>query len=92
MHKKNFPSSCVVILCGVKRVMTASPSPPPGPMVFLELALIQHAMRMLHDKKYTPLYTPYFMRKEVMQEVAQLSQFDEELYKVHTIQVTNSGT
>ena len=31
---------------------------------------------------YTPLYTPFFMRKEVMQEVAQLSQFDEELYKV----------
>lgn len=28
------------------------------------------------------LYTPFFMRKEVMQEVAQLSQFDEELYKV----------
>ena len=37
---------------------------------------------MLHDKGYTPLYTPFFMRKEVMQEVAQLSQFDEELYKV----------
>jgi seryl-tRNA synthetase len=31
---------------------------------------------------YTPLYTPFFMRKEVMQEVAQLSQFDDELYKV----------
>ena len=29
-----------------------------------------------------PLYTPFFMRKEVMQEVAQLSQFDDELYKV----------
>jgi len=67
-------------------------STPVGPMVFLELALIQHAMRMLHDRKYTPLYTPYFMRKEVMQEVAQLSQFDEELYKVHTIHVTNSST
>jgi len=33
-------------------------------------------------KGFTPLYTPFFMRKEVMQEVAQLSQFDEELYKV----------
>jgi seryl-tRNA synthetase len=31
---------------------------------------------------YTPLYTPFFMKKEVMQEVAQLSQFDDELYKV----------
>ena len=61
-----------------------------GPMVFLELALIQHALRTLHDRKYTPLYTPYFMRKEVMQEVAQLSQFDEELYKVHTIQPSSA--
>jgi seryl-tRNA synthetase len=31
---------------------------------------------------YSPLYTPFFMKKEVMREVAQLSQFDEELYKV----------
>jgi len=37
---------------------------------------------LLHEKGYTPLYTPFFMRKQVMQEVAQLSQFDEELYKV----------
>lgn len=53
-----------------------------GPAVFLEQALIQHSLHLLHDKGYTPLYTPFFMRKEVMQEVAQLSQFDEELYKV----------
>lgn len=53
-----------------------------GPAVFLEQALIQHALHILFDKGYTPLYTPFFMRKEVMQEVAQLSQFDEELYKV----------
>ncbi|XP_067863567.1 serine--tRNA ligase, cytoplasmic [Heptranchias perlo] len=53
-----------------------------GPLVFLEQALIQHALRGLCSQGYTPLYTPFFMRKEVMQEVAQLSQFDEELYKV----------
>lgn len=53
-----------------------------GPVVFLEQALINHALQMLHGKGYTPLYTPFFMKKEVMQEVAQLSQFDEELYKV----------
>lgn len=50
--------------------------------MFLEQALINYALRILHSKKYTMLYTPFFMRKEVMQEVAQLSQFDEELYKV----------
>ncbi|KAJ8257279.1 hypothetical protein GJAV_G00183900 [Gymnothorax javanicus] len=53
-----------------------------GPLVFLEQALIQYALQTLYRKNYTPLYTPFFMRKEVMQEVAQLSQFDEELYKV----------
>lgn len=39
---------------------------------------------MLGAKGYTPLYTPFFMKKEVMSEVAQLSQFDDELYKVST--------
>jgi seryl-tRNA synthetase len=53
-----------------------------GPAVFLEQALIQHSLHSLYAKDYTPLITPFFMRKEVMQEVAQLSQFDEELYKV----------
>ncbi|XP_012275912.1 serine--tRNA ligase, cytoplasmic [Orussus abietinus] len=53
-----------------------------GPAVFLQHALIQLALRKLYDKGYKPLYTPFFMRKDAMQEVAQLSQFDEELYKV----------
>ncbi|CAK8689016.1 unnamed protein product [Clavelina lepadiformis] len=53
-----------------------------GPLVFLEQALINCALQRLSANGYVPLYTPFFMRKEVMQEVAQLSQFDEELYKV----------
>lgn len=53
-----------------------------GPLVFLEQALINLALQILNKKEYVPLYTPFFMRKEVMQEVAQLNQFDEELYKV----------
>ena len=57
-----------------------------GVAVFLEQALIQVAMRMLHSKGYLPIYTPFFMRKEVMQEVAQLSDFDEMLYKVKLMQ------
>lgn len=32
--------------------------------------------------RYTPLQTPFFMEKEAMAACAQLSQFDEELYKV----------
>ena len=56
-------------------------------MVFLEQALINLALKLLAQKDYTPLYTPFFMRKEVMQEVAQLSQFDDELYKVRMITI-----
>lgn len=37
-----------------------------GPAVFLEQALINLALRILHKKNYKPLYTPFFMRKEVM--------------------------
>merc|ERR1712012_583473 len=44
--------------------------------------LIQLSLQVLYSKGYSPLYTPFFMKKEVMKEVAQLSQFDEELYKV----------
>eukprot|EP00092_Neocalanus_flemingeri_P016229 GFUD01017572.1.p1 GENE.GFUD01017572.1~~GFUD01017572.1.p1 ORF type:complete len:589 (+),score=191.09 GFUD01017572.1:135-1901(+) len=53
-----------------------------GVAVFLQQALIQLALQMLAEDEFTPLYTPFFMKKEVMREVAQLSQFDEELYKV----------
>ncbi|OQR74509.1 putative serine--tRNA ligase [Tropilaelaps mercedesae] len=53
-----------------------------GPAVFLEQALVQLALQTLHQRGFTPLYTPFFMRKAIMQQVAQLSQFDEELYKV----------
>lgn len=48
----------------------------------MEQALIQLALKILEEKGYEPLYTPFFMRKEIMQQVAQLSQFDDELYKV----------
>jgi seryl-tRNA synthetase len=53
-----------------------------GPAVLLQQALIQLSMQMLVKKDFVPLYTPFFMRKDIMQEVAQLSQFDDELYKV----------
>lgn len=36
-----------------------------GPAVFLEQALVQLSLRILFQKGYTPLYTPFFMRKEV---------------------------
>lgn len=65
-----------------------------GPIVFLEQALISLALQLLDKKDYTPLYTPFFMKKEIMQEVAQLSQFDEELYKVvgKSSELSDDGT
>ena len=63
----------------------AGMTPPPvmqGCAVYLEQALVQLALRILHSHHYTPIYTPFFMRKEVMQQVAQLSEFDDMLYKV----------
>ncbi|XP_074099870.1 seryl-tRNA synthetase [Cotesia typhae] len=53
-----------------------------GPAVHLKHALIQLAISKLSDKGYKPMDTPFFMLKDAMQEVAQLAQFDEELYKV----------
>lgn len=53
-----------------------------GALVFLEQAIVNFALQTLGAKGYSPITTPYFMRKAIMQEVAQLSQFDDELYKV----------
>jgi len=53
-----------------------------GPLCFLKHAIVAMATRTLFDKGFQPIDPPVMMRKDVMQEVAQLSQFDEELYKV----------
>ena len=50
--------------------------------VLLNQALINYAMQFLVQRGYDPVQTPFFMRKEIMAECAQLAQFDEELYKV----------
>jgi len=46
----------------------------------LEVALVAYAHKFMTSRDFTGLSPPVFMRKEVMQEVAQLSQFDDELY------------
>jgi len=53
-----------------------------GVGVMLNQALINYGLSFLMAKKYTPLQPPYFMKKPIMAETAQLEQFDEELYKV----------
>ena len=50
--------------------------------VMLNQAFINYGSTFLRKKGYTVLQPPYLMKKDVMSGVAQLEQFDEELYKV----------
>nr|DAD33614.1 TPA_asm: hypothetical protein HUJ06_012465 [Nelumbo nucifera] len=53
-----------------------------GAGLLLNQALLNFALTFLTSRKYTPLQTPFFMKKDIMAKCAQLAQFDEELYKV----------
>lgn len=53
-----------------------------GPAIWLQQALIQYALRFIDDLGFQTIYTPFWMRKQIMGQVAQLSQFDDELYKL----------
>eukprot|EP00033_Pygsuia_biforma_P001090 GCRY01001241.1.p1 GENE.GCRY01001241.1~~GCRY01001241.1.p1 ORF type:complete len:463 (+),score=144.34 GCRY01001241.1:61-1389(+) len=50
--------------------------------VMLNQALINFGISFLMSKGYDVFQTPFMMNKDIMAETAQLSQFDEELYKV----------
>lgn len=51
-----------------------------GPL--LNQAPVNYGIQFAMKRGFTPIQTPYFMVKDVMGECSQLSQFDEELYKV----------
>ncbi|XP_078430837.1 seryl-tRNA synthetase / serine-tRNA ligase [Wolffia australiana] len=53
-----------------------------GAGLLLNQALINFGLQFLVKRNYEPMQTPFFMRKDIMGKCAQLSQFDEELYKV----------
>jgi seryl-tRNA synthetase len=50
--------------------------------VLLNQALINYGLQFAYKRGYKPVHTPFFMNKDIMAECAQLSQFDDELYKV----------
>ena len=50
--------------------------------VLLNQALINYSIAFLRKRGYDVLQPPYFMKKEVMAGIAQLEDFDEQLYKV----------
>jgi len=47
-------------------------------------ALINFAISFLRRREYEPIQVPLFMKKELMAGIAQLADFDEQLYKVTT--------
>jgi seryl-tRNA synthetase len=53
-----------------------------GVGVLLNQALINFGIETLYKAKYTPLQPPYFMKANIMHETCQLSDFEENLYKV----------
>ncbi|KAJ3167299.1 Cytosolic seryl-tRNA synthetase [Geranomyces variabilis] len=53
-----------------------------GPGVDFNLALIHYGLDFLEQRGYTKLWTPFFMKKELMAKTAQLEEFDEALYKL----------
>lgn len=50
--------------------------------VLLNQAIINYGMNFLTKHGYTLMQTPYFMKKSVMSQTAQLADFDDQLYKI----------
>ena len=54
-----------------------------GDIVLLNLALLRFALDKLMSKGYEPLWTPFFIKHEIMKAAAELTDFEEQLYKIH---------
>lgn len=53
-----------------------------GDGVLLNQALINYGLTFLSSRQYTAVQPPFFMKKSTMEETCQLSDFEENLYKV----------
>ena len=53
-----------------------------GDIVLLNFALLRFALDKLISKNFNPLWTPFFMKREVMKAAAELGDFEESLYKI----------
>lgn len=53
-----------------------------GPGVLLNNALINYGLKFLAQNGYDLVQPPYFLKKEIMMETCQLTDFEENLYKV----------
>jgi len=54
-----------------------------GDLVLLNLALMRFALEFLQKKGYTPMWTPFFIKYEIIKAAAELADFEEQLYKIH---------
>jgi seryl-tRNA synthetase len=53
-----------------------------GDLVLLNFALLRFALDKLIKKNYLPIWTPFFIKHEVIKAAAELADFEEQLYKI----------
>ncbi|CAG9483422.1 unnamed protein product [Plasmodium vivax] len=63
-----------------------------GAGFLLHNAILQYAISFLVSKNYTPVYPPVFMKKNIMEECAELDDFEETLYRIASSGGGSTGT
>ncbi|VWU52550.1 serine--tRNA ligase, putative [Hepatocystis sp. ex Piliocolobus tephrosceles] len=63
-----------------------------GAGFLLHNAILQYAINFLINKNYTPVYPPFFMKKNLMEECAELADFEETLYRIPASSYNNICT
>ncbi len=53
-----------------------------GDIVLLNLALMKFALDFLESKGYMPMWTPFFIKHDIIKAAAELADFQEQLYKI----------
>ncbi len=53
-----------------------------GDLVLLNLALLKFALDILQEKDFFPMWTPFFVKHEIIKAAAELADFEEQLYKI----------
>ncbi len=53
-----------------------------GDLVLLNLALLRFALEQLEKKNFLPMWTPFFIKHEIIKAAAELADFEEQLYKI----------
>jgi seryl-tRNA synthetase len=53
-----------------------------GDLVLLNLALMKFALDVLQEKGFKPMWTPFFIKYEIIKAAAELVDFEEQLYKI----------